>query len=54
MVYIDNSNMDIGINVPKIPLWGCNGLDGDICSMDSEPGGHQPVSKVKTFIKYKS
>ena len=30
--------------------WGCNGLDGDICSVDSEPGGHQPVSKVKTFI----
>ena len=32
---------------------GCKGFDGGGWSMDSEPGGHQPVSKVKSF-KYKS
>ena len=34
--------------------WGCNGLDGDRCVMNSEPGGHQPVSKVKLLLNIKA
>ena len=33
---------------------GRNGFDGGSCCMRSEPGGHHPVSKVKTFIKLKA
>ena len=33
---------------------GRKGFDGGSWCTGSEPGVHQPVSKVKTFIKYKS
>ena len=35
-------------------LRGCNGLDGDGLNVDSELGGHHPVSKVNLLFKYKS
>ena len=37
-----------------VPSRGCNGFDGGSWYCVSEPGGHQPVSKVKLLLNIKA